>query len=443
MDGRVLAYLVAISIGTGLLFGLAPALRLSRPDVNIALKDGGHGATRGPGGMRLATFLVAGQIALALVLLAGAGILIRSVLNVYMADPGVRTANVLTSFLALPDARYHSADMQIAFFERLEARLNALPGVESTAIADRFPTQGARRLPYEIADAVPVDGRARQTVSALTVGPGYFRTLSAAVLSGREFTDADGRADGPVVIVNQRFANQRWPGENPLGKRLRLIEAPTPEAWRTVVGVVSNIVQNDTTRQQFDPLVYVPYRQAPAAGMWVFARTEVPPGGLAGSLRGAVHSMDSELALFDVLALTERLADGYRSNESFGGVFLIFAAIALLLASVGLYALIAHAVSARTQEIGIRVAMGATARDVLALVLRQGMRPVGIGLAVGLAASLAITPVVRFALVQVSPVDPLTLAVATVVLTVSATLGCVVPACRATRVDPVVALRHD
>ncbi len=443
MDDRVFAYLVAISIGTGLLFGLAPALRLSKLDVNTALKDGGHGATRGPGGKRLSTLLVAGQIALALVLLAGAGVLIRSFLNIYTADPGVRAANVLTSFLELPDARYHGAETQTAFFERLNARLNAVPGVESVAIADRFPTQGARQIPYEVSDAAPGDAQSRQMVSALTVGPDYFRTLGAVVLSGREFTDADGRSEGSVAIVNQRFANRHWPGENPLGKRFRLIEGPTPDAWRTVVGVVSNIVQNDTTRQEFDPLVYVPYRQAPTAGMWVFARTRVPPANVAASLRGAVQTMDSDLAIFDVLTLTEHLAEGYRNSESFGGLFLIFAAIALLLASVGLYALVAHAVSERTQEIGIRVAMGATARDILSLVLRQGMLPAGMGVAIGLAASLAVTPFLRSALVHVSPADPIALVIAPAVLIVAAMLGCLIPARRASRVDPVVALRHD
>ena len=443
MDIRVFAYLLAISIGTGLLFGLAPALRLSKLDVNSALKDGGHGATRGPGGKRLSTLLVAGQIALALVLLAGAGVLIRSFLNIYMADPGVRTANVLTSFLELPDARYHGTETQIAFFDRLKARLDTIPGVESTAIADRFPTQGARRLPYEVSDALSVDGRPRETVSALTVGPGYFRTLGAVVLSGREFTDADGRSEGPIAIVNQRLASQQWPGENPLGKRLRLVGGPNPDAWLTVVGVVSNIVQSDTTRQEFDPLVYVPYRQAPTAGMWVFVRTRVPPAGLASSLRGAVQTTDSDLAVFDVLTLTERLADNYRNSESYGSVFLIFAAIALLLAAVGIYALVAYAVSERTQEIGVRMAMGASARDILALVLRQGTPPVGMGVALGLAASLAVTPFLEPVLVQVSPADPIAFVVAAVILIVAAILGCLIPARRAVRVDPVVALRHD
>ena len=223
-------------------------------------------------GKRLSASLVIGEMALAVVLLAGAGVMIRSFLNVYTADVGANTENILTMFLALPEDKYPRAESQIAFFERLTTRVQTLPGVESAAIAWRPPTSGSLRLPYELAGAPPVGEERRPTLSALVVSPAYFNTLGGAVLAGRDFTDADGASGMPIAIVNQRFASVHWPGQDPLGQRLRLFDGGTPGAWITVVGVVSNIVQNGT-RQEFDPLVYLPYRQRATAGMWIFART--------------------------------------------------------------------------------------------------------------------------------------------------------------------------
>jgi len=206
LDHRVVAYVIAISIGTGLLFGLAPALRLSKLDVNAALKNGGPGGTSGARGKHLSAFLVIGEMALAIVLLAGAGVMIRSFLKVYTADIGAKAANVLTMFMALPDASYPRAESQIAFFERLTTRLEAVPGVESVAIASRPPTNGALRFRYELPGSTS-DESSRRTVSALVVSPAYFQTLGAAMLSGRDFHDTDGRLGPPVAIVNQRFAS--------------------------------------------------------------------------------------------------------------------------------------------------------------------------------------------------------------------------------------------
>jgi predicted permease len=444
MDYPVLAYLTAISIGAGLLFGLAPAVRLSKLDVNATVKDRGRGAIGGRRGKRLSVLLVIGEMALAVMLLAGAGVMIRSFLNVSTADLGANTANVLTALLELPDARYPSAEAKVSFYDHLKTRLEAIPGVESVAIANQLPTWGTGRRPYELAGAPPVDEPRRPVISAMVVSPTYFRTLRAVIRSGREFNDADGVSGAPVAIVNQRFANRYWPGEDPLGKRLRLFDGGTPEAWLTVVGVAPNIVQNDATRQEFDPLVYLPHQQKPAGGMWVIARARVPPGSLGTAMRREIQALDSDLPVWlGPFTLSERLAEVYWSRELYGVLFLIFAAIALLLASVGLYAVISHSVGQRTQEIGIRMAIGATARDILALVFRQGMLPLGMGLTIGLAASFAVNRVLQAELVRVSPADPVTVVVASAALIVSATLGCLVPARRAMRVDPVVALRHE
>ena len=440
MDHRVLAYLIAISIGTGILFGLAPALRLSQLDVNSALKDGGRGATHGGRGKHLSTLLVAGEMALAVVLLAGAGVMIRSFLKIHAADMGVNADNVLIAALNLPSAKYPLPAERVSFYDRLQTGLEALPGVESIAMADALPTWGLR-LPFEIA-GVPVDDLRRPRLPVLTVSPAYFRTLGAALRSGREFNDADGVSGVPVALVNQMFANKYWPGEDPLGKRLRLFKGSTPEGWLTVVGVVSNIMQADETRQRFSPVVYLPYRQNPGIGMWVFARTRVAPASLGTALRHEIQALDSELPMFGPYALASHL-EIFWDNRFYGSMFLIFAAIALLLASIGLYAVIAHSVRQRTQEIGIRMAIGAKAHDILRLVFVQGMIPLGIGLAIGLAASLEVNRVLKSMLVQVSPYDPITLMVASTVLVLSATLGCLIPARRAMCVDPVVALRHE
>jgi putative ABC transport system permease protein len=448
MDYRVLAYITVISIGTGVLFALAPASRLSQLDTNAALKDGGRGATGGGRAKHLSGLLVIGEMALAVVLLAAAGLMIRSLMNVSTADPGANTANVLTALVELPDAKYPRAEAQLSFYERLKTRLAAIPGVESVSIASQLPTWGTRRLPYELAGAPPAyginDEQRRPTISALVVDTAYFQTLGAGILSGREFNDSDGLSGVPVVIVNERFASQHWPGEDPLGKRVRLFNSKTPEAWLTIVGVAPNIVQNDATRQAVDPLVYLPYRQRPSRGMWVIARTRVPPGSLGAALRRAVQTIDADLPIWlGPFTLTERLAEVYWNRKLYGLLFLIFAATALLLASMGVYAVIAHSVSQQTQEIGIRMAMGATARDILELVFRQGMLPLGIGLTMGLAASFAVNRVLKTMLVQVSPADPITLVVASATLIVAASLGCLIPAHRAMRVDPVIALRHD
>jgi predicted permease len=441
MDQSVLAYLIAISIGTGILFGLAPALRLSRIDIHAGLKDGGRRSTGGGRAKHLSSLLVTAEMALAIVLLAGAGVMIRSFLIIHNANIGVDTGNVLIASVELPAIRYAHPDARIAFYDRLRARLNALPGVESTTLSDALPAAGPPRRPFELAGA-PSDSGPHPRLSAVTITPEYFRTLRASLLSGREFIDADAATAVPVALVNQRFASQYLAGENPLGKRLRLFRGDQPEAWLTIVGVVSNIVQNDASRQRFDPVVYLPFRQNAAQDPWIFLRSSIPQEALAAAFRREIQALDADLPIYGPYSLTERL-ERYWDSRFYGGLFLIFAAIALLLASIGLYTVIAHAVSQRTQEIGVRMALGGTPRDILNLVLRQGMLPLGIGLVIGLVASLAVNQLLKSMLVQVSPADPIALLAASAVLIVAALLGCVIPARRAIRVDPVDALRHE
>jgi predicted permease len=442
LDYRVLGYLIAISVVTALIFGLAPARRLARLDVNGILKDGGRGATGGLRGKHLSIALVVAEMALAVVLMTGAGVMLRSFLNIYCADIGAKTANVLTQSLRLPKDRYADPATRISFFDRVGTRLKTVPGVETLAFAEILPTKFSSPVPFEIAGAAHAGNQGRAAVTAFSVSPNYFRTLSASLLSGRDFSDFDDTSGVPVAIVNERFASRQWPQQSPLGNRLRLFDGRTPGPWLTIVGVASNIVQNDGTGQTFSPVVYLSYRQRPPVWMEVLARTRVPAESLAMAFQRETIAIDSELPVYRSVALEERLQGNYWSSGLYGVLFAILAAIGLLLASVGLYAVMAHSVSRRTQEIGIRMAIGATARDVRRLVFTQGVVPLGIGLAIGLAVSFAVNPVLKSFLVRVSPFDPGTLAVSSLVLILAAILGCLIPARRATRVDPVVALRH-
>jgi putative ABC transport system permease protein len=443
MDYRGFVYLAAISVGAGLLFGLAPALRLARMDVNASLREGGRGSSGGAHKRRLSGLLVIAEMALAVVLLAGAGLMIRSFLTIYSTSTGVNPKNVLVMRLMLPEAKYPKPDDKIAFHDRLKAKLDALPGVVGSTIAITMPTGGSMSFPYELEHAQPVDEKLRPSISLLVIGPDYFRVMELPVLQGRAFANSDSASAPPVAIVNQRFTEKFWRGEDPVGKRLRIFNDGKPEPWLTVVGVVPNVLQNGIAVKEFDPLVYVPYRQRTMPDMALMARTRVPPASLAGAFRQAAQAVDEDMPLYNLRTLEERLAINYWEQGIFGSLFSIFAVIALLLASVGLYAVIAQSVSQRTQEIGLRMALGASARNILRMVFRQGLLQLAIGLLVGMAGAVALTRFLSSLLVLVSPTDPATFALVAMVLGLAATLGCLIPARRATRVDPLVALRHE
>ena len=444
MDYRVFMYLVSISIASGILFGLAPAARLGRLDVNSALKDATRGSTGGKRGKQLSGLLVIGEVALAVVLLAGAGVMVRSFLKIYLADLGVQAENLLVTRITLPPSHYPDAKSQLAFFESLSARIESMPGVASVALGNTIPTDRLRRVAYEVAGApsagAALNDQQRPTVSTFVAGSSYFATVGARLIAGREFTTFDGASAPPVVVVNERFATSTWPGASAVGQRLRL--AGTSD-WATVVGVVGNIAQNDRMRQTLDPVVYVPFQQSPGGSMAVFARTRVPPSTLVTDVRREIAAMDVDLIPSQPQSLTEILAESYQYRGISGAMFLLCAVIALLLASIGLYAVIMHSVTQRTQEIGLRIAIGATAGDIRWLVFREGVLTVGLGLAIGVAVSLVVNRLLVSSLVQVSPADPGTYAVVCAVLMLSMALGCWLPARRAMRLDPVVALQQQ
>ena len=443
LDRSAFFYLAAISIGTGILFGLAPALRLAKSDVNAALKDGGGSGLMGSkSSLRLSNVLVAVQMALCVVLLADAGLLVRSAVNVYAAPIGVNTNSVLTMRVNLPKAKYANAVSWIDFHDRLTKRLAALPGVQLSGLASNLPLGGWLTFDFQFEGRMD-DPAHRPEAGGLVVSNNYFQLMQVQAARGRLFSATDGKSGPPVAIVSQTFAEKFWPNGEALGKRVRVIDDRSQGPWLTVVGVVPDILQNFRDYLKHDPLIYIPFLEIPQRQIFLVARTAVPPANLADTFRREVQELDANLPVYEVRTLENRIAENRLSVSLFGAMCSVFASIATALAAIGLYAVIAHAVNRRTQEIGLRIALGATRRDVFRLVAAQCVRPLLPGVTVGVLLALAATRVLRTALRGVSPSDPVTFAGTLAVLLLAALLGCAVPARRAARVDPMVALRHE
>jgi putative ABC transport system permease protein len=442
MDARAFGYLAAISIGSGILFGLVPALRLAGMNVNLSLREGGRGAGKGRRDKHLSSALVVTEMALAVVLMAGAGVMVRTFLNIYRAPLGINENNVLTMRLPLPKGKYPKPNDQILFYERLRPRLQAIPGVQWVAFTNYLPTGGSDPIPYEL-EGSPTSSPRRPMLATLVISADYFRVMDVRPLAGRIFTEEDGVVGPPVVLVNERFAGKAWPGISPIGRRLRLFNGSLAEPWLTVVGEVPNIVQNDITPKEIDPLIYMPYREKPMGDMAIVARTLVRPETLATAFRQQIHGVDSDLSVYNLWTMQERLERNYWIFRVVGILFLVFAAIALFLASIGLYGVMAHSVSQRTQEIGVRMALGATRNAILRLLFAEGMLRGVIGLAIGVAGAFAVTRILKAAVEQAVPADAATFVVASIILVAAAAMGCWIPARRATRVDPTIALRHE
>ena len=450
LDYRVLAYLAAITIGTGILAGLAPALRLSLVDVNECLKEGGRGTGTGRGGRRLTTALITCEVALAFVLLVGAGLMIRSFLKMAHTPIGAQTDHLMSMDILLRPNRYPTPESQVTFYDQLLARLAVLPGVVRTGMASNLPGDGWTDFTYEREGAPTGRSTAAATNGRRDRQSRVFRHAQCPV-RGRVFTERDGVSGSPVVVVNQSFARTAWPGQNPIGKRLRLVQRssrqPTgstvTQPWLTVVGLIPDIVQNDESQGLHDPLLYLPYRELPQREMVLGARTVVPPESLANDFRRAVQALDADLPVTDLRTLDQLLWERMWRWRVYGSMFSLFAGMALLLASVGLYSVVAHSMNQRIQEIGVRMALGATLPNILQMVLRSGLPQVLIGLGVGFAASLAMSQVLDSMLVGVNAADPITLLAVGSLLAFAGILGSTIPALRATRIDPAEALRHE
>jgi putative ABC transport system permease protein len=446
--GRV-AYALAITLAAALLFSFIPILRTVRIDVNAALKGDARGATFSRGAKHLSAALVAGQMTLAMVLLAGAGVLARSLWNIVGAQLGIQAAErILIGYVSVPSEEYPSSGVRNVFWDRLHSRIIALPGVESESLASNIPVSNVSPVPFELENG-KTDTAQRPRVELFCTEPDYFRTVGASAIEGRDFRESDGPGSPLVTIVNQSFAQQYWPAQDPLGRRVKLYRRGDP-AWYTVVGVASNIMQGRSLRDRFDPIVYVPFRQTPDAGAAVLVRTRVPAEQIAAQVRAAIEKAGVDVALeeFSTLKATlgfdrDRMDLEHAELGKEAAVAPVFAIIALILAAVGLHAVVARSVGQRTKEIGLRMAIGADANDIRLLIFGEGMVPVAIGLILGLAASLAVNRVLQSQLVGISAYDALTLSMAPVALTLVAFLACLAPLRQAVQVDPAVALRHD
>jgi predicted permease len=411
------------------------------------MRDGGRGATGGERGKRLSALLVMAETALTVVLLAGSGVMIRSLVKVYTANLGFDPARELMMTLLLPQG--DTEPEMISLTNRLKARLESVPGIDAVAIANSRPYLPFHNVPYEIRDAPSVasgKGDPRPKTSRTITTPDYFRSLGQPMLAGRDFNNADGRGGNPVAIVNRQFASAVWPNQDAMGKHLRLFEGNAAGPWLTVIGIAPDIAQGDFSHRlyQFLPEVYLPYPQKPSNVLSVQALTRVPPATLTAAFYRELRALDRSVPLaITPQSMAEDLGQSRRYQDSISLLFLIFAAVALLLASIGLYSVVAHSVSRRTQEIGVRIALGATGARILSLISRQAIVPVGVGLAAGLAASLVVNRVLDTFIVGVSASDPIALAGAIVVLIFCAALGCLIPARRAARIDPAQAIRYE
>lgn len=439
LDLPVVGFTVLTALGTGVLFGLIPALMASS-SASESLQEGGRHSA-GPRSRRMLGSLVVVEVALALVLLTGAGLLIRSFIHLQNVNPGFRPEGVLTSRVSLPNARYSEPAAQSAFFDAAIARIRALPGVQSAAGVAFLPMAGPGigTSFYRLDRQRPVDGQLPGT-QVRPVTPHFFRTFGIPHLSGRDFSDAD-RADSlPVAIVSDGLVKRIFPGEDPIGKRLH-VNIRGPEGQQVqIVGVVGDI-KFGSLDADTGMAVYVPHSQLTIGLMTFVTRTSVEPMSLAGSIAGVVREIDPELPLSDVKTMSEVVGDTLARPRTVSTLLTAFALIALVLAGVGVYGVMAYSVSQRTQEIGVRMALGASAESVFRMVLGQAMRLVAIGVAAGLAAAAALSRLLDALLFQTDPLDPVTFGSTALVLMAVAAVASSVPALRGMRVTPNEALR--
>jgi putative ABC transport system permease protein len=443
IDGRALGWTALVSLLTGVLFGLAPAWQSSRLGINETLKEGGRGATESRGKRRWRDLLVISELALAVMLLIDAGLLVKSFWRLQRVDSGIDTERVLTMQLALRGQRYADPKQVDAFYPRLLERIQALPGVRTAAVSNSLPPDNT-----EESDDFTIEGRTNlpnqpsPIAYVIRVSQDYFRAVGIPLRRGRYFNAADS-GDAPLVaIINETMARQFFPNEDPIGKRINTADEGQP-AWRQIIGVVGDAKYNGLA-EETQPAMYQPSLQATSYNVFLSVKTEAAdPLGLVSAVRNEIESLDPDLPVARVRTLEQHFATAVAQPRFGATLVAIFAALALILASVGVYGVISYSVTQRTHEIGVRVALGARSLDVLSLVVRQGMTLTVIGLGVGLGASFALTRLIKTLLFGVSATDPLTFIVISVLLTFVALLACFVPARRAAKVDPMIALRCE
>jgi predicted permease len=439
MDFSVFGYFATVCILSGLLFGIAPALHSSEFDLIGVLKEGARSISRHRGG-KLSGGLVVFQFALTMILLTCAGLFVRSFLQSLSINPFVPARQLTIANLQLPGSRYKDTEARELFFDQLLLRLRSIPGVSRTAITSDAPGLGAAGQQIELEHHLIENPAQRPWISLVAASPNYFDTISLPLMQGRYFNEVDGTAHHDVAILTRTAASRLWPGQDPIGKRFRLFEdSNKPSDWITVVGISADLVQ-DVQENNPKPLLFVPYRQEGSNNMVLLVESAADP---LPSMRQAVESLDPELPLNDPSRLKAAIEVRAWFFRVFGRIFLAFALIAMLMASVGLYAVIAHATSMRTREIGVRIALGATMRNILLLVMRRGLSQIAVGLALGLSAALPLAHLLDSQLLGASRSDPAVLLCVAFTLASVGVFACWLPARRAAALDPVKAVRYE
>ena len=450
--GGVLAFGFLISIFTGLLFGLAPALQSASPDQVASLREGSRGSGSSRRQARISRVLIASEVALSLVLLVGAGLLLRSFWELLQTNPGFNPHHVLTTHVWIPVPNdpntdpYRQPEKRAAFFREVDRRVSALPGVEMAAVnTGDTVSLGAQRnnFPFEI-EGRPADSERLPIADFASAAPSFFRVMEVPVISGRVFTESDDTKAQQVVLIDDSLAHRYWPGEDPLGKRIRFGGGPPGQAppWRTILGVVGNIKSNGLDVPTA-PHIYTPSYQNPGYALTIYLRTGMSPGTLGDVIRREVQAVDPNVPVFAVRTMDEVIARSMAERRFALEIVGVFAIVALLLAALGIYGVMAYSVSRRTHEIGIRVALGAQPMHILRMTIGEGMILVVVGLVTGLLGAAMLTRLLRSMLYNVKPFDPITYAAIPVLLAFVAMIACFVPARRATQVDPLVALREE
>jgi putative ABC transport system permease protein len=442
LDWRVVAFTTFVALGTGLLFGIAPALQLSGSELNATLKEGGRSVT-GPGSAnRTRSALVIAEVALSLILLAGAGLLSATLIRLQHVDPGFKSTNVLTAGLSLPDAKYKTSRQQAQLYDNVIDRVKAIPGVEAVGAVSIIPLDGSRMVigfalegEPQSPDIPPQHGEALDVVT-----PDFFAAMRIPIKLGRTFTAQDDSAAPLVMMVNEAFAKKYWPGVNPIGHRA----APgfDTDSMRVVVGVVGN-VHRDALDEEAAPAMYLPYRQAGYNSLALMVRTRDHASNVADALRQEVAAVDPDVTLGTVRPMQTVLSESVSRQRFSASLLSIFAMIALALSAVGIFGVMTALVTQRTRELAVRLALGAHPRKVLQLILSHGAALAGIGIVIGLGGAFALSRVVAGMLYDVAASDPVTLGSVSLLLAAVALLACYIPARRATRLDPIITLREE
>jgi predicted permease len=441
LDLFVLLFTAGAAMAAGLLFGIAPAWQMSRLDRYESLKEGGRAGTAGRARQRMRAGLVMGEVAIALVLLAGAGLFLRSLASLENVHPGFEPEGVITGSVALPSVRYSQDARQVAFYRAVLDRLAKIPGVTNVAAALPVPfSNDGGSASFQIEGRPTAAGDPGPHGDIAQVSPGYFSALKIPLRRGRVFSDHDAAGSQSVALVDETLAKQYWPNQDAIGQHIR---NGSNSPWATIVGVVEHVENSDLAGDQIKGRYYYPMYQQPSGNATLVVRTQGDPGAATGAIRAAVRAVDPSEPISQLRTLSSMVGASLAPRRFVVTMLAIFAALALLMAIIGLYGVTSYSVAQRTQEIGIRMALGARRGEILGMVIRQGMWLTGGGALVGLAAALALSRLLRSQLFQVSPFDPLTFGLTAVVLIAAELLASSIPAQRATRVDPMEALRHE